>query len=508
MMTSAVFARESVVLVLDFRNDGEKRYNYYGPGIAKTIGNDLACMKTVTVITPEARRLALEEIGLSQSGILKEEIKTGTILGANYICTGHYELTKSGMKVTAEFFEIDTQSLVESFMLECTTEQFPDRKNQIAFHLVELLRKKGIALRGSKESAFDSSGKTNSNNSQAFEYYCMGLGMQHSDPVTAMEYFRKAVNADGTYIDALLEMARICNDPLSRYDEALMYVTRAESVLQERNETQSLAYAKMMEIKSSIFTNLSKLDNSLESCKAGMAVLTNIGMEGSFEHSELLNDCGLVYRKMGNPDKALECYQRSLEIKDRLGLKKSIYYAISLSNISAAHLAKSETAAAMEYCLRAKAAKKELGLEKTRTYSISLANEGAILCAARDYDKALERFSDARKILEKLDLTNTRDYANVLTNMGYVRSQCGEHAKAVSLYTDAQGIRKKIGLEKSGEYAAACMDLANILHRNLDRSCDACTWVETGTRIKREIGMEMNQPDLILIEELKLKCNR
>ena len=74
VITTPLYAKKIVISVLDFKNLGSKKYSHYCKGIAKTISSDLSSHSSITVITPEAREKAIEEIIRSQLGLTKYEI--------------------------------------------------------------------------------------------------------------------------------------------------------------------------------------------------------------------------------------------------------------------------------------------------------------------------------------------------------------------------------------------------------------------------------------------------
>ncbi len=510
MMTPSFSKGKKMVIFVDnFVNLSSKEYDHFGAGIGKTVSNDFSYVPEFTVISFSDREEALNEIAFSQSGATKTEIKPGQMLAADYTCTGKYQIKGEDLAIHASFIDVRKRKPVVSVKIIGTIHQMREKQDQIVFKIIEELKKKRFKISDIGVNDRERMTKTRERNEKAYDYYCRGLKVKYTDPGDALTYFQKAVNIDGEYADALTELADLYADHLSRFKIAAEYIDKAASVLQKRNETQSVQYARVMNVKGNVYYNLSKYQVALDSYNAGLNILENLGKADGVEYAELLNDIGNAYKSWGKYDQSRNAFEQSLKIKEKLGMSKSLPYAITLNNMAWLYFSQGNGSRALEYNKKAMKLKRDIKMAKSRSYAISLNNEAILHFAGKNFSEGYKSLEKSQKILQKLGLSGTKEYAYTLVNMGYYCSaHLKDYEKARKNYEDAQDIRKRIGQEGTLAYAATSIDIARVYHKRLGNSCAALPWMEKGMQIKRDIGAASSSSELSLMDEIKAQCGK
>ncbi len=510
MWSAQGFSQAVVIDVADFKNEGDKRYGYLGNGISRTVEADLSSHANITVVTSETRERAIRELELVQMGLLDKEIGAAELAGADYIAAGSFGVERGEFRITTKLIEVRTKRIIESLRITGPFEQIQEKQQQIAANLIRLLEGKGLLKQGTVK---ESPGSVRAPRAaDAYRYYCIGLENKQGDPRLALSYFQKAVNADPSYIEAIIECAEINNDYLSRYDSAADYIAGAEKTLQDSYRTQSVPFAMVMGLKGRIFFNMSqkdaaKLNVALQSYLSGMNVLEHVGRKKSFVYSEILNDYGIALKKRGKFGESVSAFREALDIKKELGMDSNVFYAVTLHNLANVYFSAGERRKALDLCRRSLALKERLGLSPAKTYAVSLNTLGVMCCASNNHDEAITAFNHSAKIFANLGLKRTADYATNRANAAFAFRAKKEFREARSLYLEAQSIRERLGLENSLDYAQTGLDLAGMLHADMNDPCAALEHAARALSVKKRF-LPVTGADSLMVEQIRAACSR
>lgn len=115
----------------------------------------------------------------------------------------------------------------------------------------------------------------------------------------ALEHYEKALELDETFVEAMLNAAETCIQPLEEWDRAIEYV---ESALEWIAEDEELADALLLEVEA--YFGKKDLDGA-------RGVLARVP-KGPFENPALTFAVGRAYFDLGMPDEALPHLERAL----------------------------------------------------------------------------------------------------------------------------------------------------------------------------------------------------
>jgi tetratricopeptide (TPR) repeat protein len=267
----------------------------------------------------------------------------------------------------------------------------------------------------------------------------------------------------------------------------------------------------VMDLKGRIFSNMAqkdaaKLNVALQSFRSGMNVLEHIGRKKSFIYSELLNDYGIALKKCGKIGESVSAF-RALDIKKDLGMDSSLFYAMTLHNLANVSFVAGERRKALNLCRQSLALKERLGLSSAKTYAVSLNTLGVMCYASGSHDEAITAFNHGAKLFGNLGLKRTADFATNRSNAATAFRAKKEFREARSLYLEAQSIRERLRLDDSLDYAQTGLDLARMLHGDMNDSCAALEYAARALSVKKRFTAA-TESDNLLLEQIRASCSR
>jgi len=135
-----VFSTQPTIAVLDFENNSflnPEEYNPLSRGLAEIMITELGQIKTIHMVEREKLRSILDELKLSQSGLVSQEssIKVGKLLGAQHLVFGGYIVTlNKKIRIDVRIVEVETGLVIKAGEVTGKTKQ--------VFSLVQKLSKK------------------------------------------------------------------------------------------------------------------------------------------------------------------------------------------------------------------------------------------------------------------------------------------------------------------------------------------------------------------------------
>jgi len=330
------------ILVHPFENTGDKEYSWISAGMTDTVISDLTRIQNISVVSNQDRKKVLEEAKFIFSGLAEEDkmIKLGKLTGANVIFTGSYLVSGSRLRVHARLVNVETGKVESSTKIDGTLNGIFDLQDKVVFSLMGESEKitiadvKPVKLTKQDRKKIEKKSKPKLT---AYEWYSKGLEVQDTNPKEALTNFKKALDIDPNYTDALMRAGWTAGYTLNLFSEALGYLEKAERVFRGRNETKSSGYAALMNNTGIVYASKGHLDRALEYFLGSQSIYDRLGLQSTADYAALMNNIGTVYKGKGLLDRALEYYINAQAIRDMLGLHNIPGYAGLMNNIGSVY---------------------------------------------------------------------------------------------------------------------------------------------------------------------------
>jgi tetratricopeptide (TPR) repeat protein/TolB-like protein len=467
------------ILVHPFENTGDKEYSWISAGMTDSVITDLTHIQNISVVSNQDRKKALEEMKFVFSSLAEEDkmIKLGKLTGANVIFTGSYLVSGNRIRVYARLVNVETGKVESSTKIDGTIDGIFDLQDKVVFALIGETEKitiadiKPVNLTEQDKKKIEEKPKPKS---AAYEWYAKGLEVQDTNPKEALTNFKKALDIDPNYTDALMSAGWTAGNTLNLFSEALGYLEKAERIFKGRNETKSAGYANLIMNTGIVYWKKGQLDRALEYYLNCQSIMDRLGLQNTADYANLMMNIGIVYQHRGQLDRALEYYLNSQSIMDRLGLQNTAGYANLMMNIGIVYWKKGQLDRALEYYLNCQSIMDRLGLQNTAGYANLMMNIGIVYWKKGQLDRALEYYLNCQSIRDRLGLQNTADYANLMMNIGIVYQHRGQLDRALEYYLNCQSIMDRLGLQNTADYANLMMNIGIVYWNKgqLDRALE------------------------------------
>jgi len=467
-------AKNMIILVHPFENTGNKEYAWISAGMTDTVITDLTRIKNVSVVSNADRKKILEEAKLVLSGLTAEDkiIKLGKLSGANVIFTGSYLVSGNRIRVHARLVNVETGKIESTTRIDGTLDGIFDLQDKVVFTLmgetekVQIADIKPVTVTDEDKKAIKEKPKPKVN---AYELYSKGLELQGSDPNGALAKFRKALDIDPDYADALRNAGFTAGTTLNLFSEAFGYLERAERLLKNRNEINTANYADLIMTIGDVYLRKGQLDGSMEYYLNAKSTYHDLSLQDTSRYATILMNIGLVFQRQGRLDNALEYQLNAKSIYNSLSLQNTVDYANLLLNIGTVYQEKGQLDSSMEYYLSAKSTYSSLSLQKTSGYASIMIDIGNVYLNKGRLDDALEYYLNAKSIYNNLNLQSTDHYANLMTNMGILYQNKGRLNDALEYYLNAKSIYDRLHLQSTVAYAIIINNLASLYEQQGQR---------------------------------------
>jgi TolB-like protein/tetratricopeptide (TPR) repeat protein len=475
LSTTPCPAKQMNILVHPFENTGDKEYSWISAGMTDTVISDLARIKDISVVSNQDRKKVLEEMKFVLSGLVEEErmIKLGKLTGANVIFTGSYLVSGSRIRVHARLVNVETGKVESSTKIDGTLNSIFNLQDKVVFTLMDETEKITIAdikpVKITQQDIKKIEDKPKPSVT-AYEWYAKGLKVQDTNPKEALTNFKKAIDIDANYTDALKEAGYTTGNTLNLFGEGLGYLEKAVIVSKGRDETNSSDYANLLNSIGLVYDGNGQRDRALEYYVESKTIHDSLGLQNTVAYSNLMNNIGLVYESKGQLDRALEYYLKSKIIRDSLGLQNTAGYAVLMNNIGIVYDNKGQLDRALEYYLNSQSMNERLGLHNTADYANLMNNIGIVYTNKHQPDRALEYLLKSKIVQDSLGLQNTARYANLMNNFGNVYLNGGQLDRALEYYLNAQSMYERLGLQNTNSYANLTFNMALLYERKGQRN--------------------------------------
>jgi tetratricopeptide (TPR) repeat protein len=147
----------------------------------------------------------------------------------------------------------------------------------------------------------------------AYEWYAKGLEVQDTNPKEALTNFKKALDIDPNYTDALMKAGVTAGSTLSLFSEGLGYLERAERIFKGRNETNSSGYAVLIHNIGNVYDSKGQLDRALEYYLNSQSINDRLGLHNTAGYAMLMNNMAVLYETKGQRDMAGRYYRMAYD---------------------------------------------------------------------------------------------------------------------------------------------------------------------------------------------------
>ncbi len=501
-------AKQMNILVHPFVNTGDKQYSWVSAGMTDTVISDLTSISNISVVSNQDRKKILEEMKFIFSGLAEEDkmIKLGKLTGANIIFTGSYLVSGSRIRVHARLVNVETGKVENSTKIDGTLNGIFDLQDKVVFALmgntknITIADVKPVTLTKQDKKTIEEKPKPKLS---AYEWYAKGLEVKDTVPQEALTNFRKALDIDPNYTDALMEAGWLTGNTLNLFKEALSYLEKAERISNGRNETKSSGYARLMNNIGVVYANKGQLDRALEYYLNSQSIRDKLGLQNTAGYASLMMNIGNVYTDKGQLDRALEYYLKDKIINDSLGLKNTAGYANLMMNIGNVYAYKGQFDRALEYYLNFQFIYDSLGLQNTTSYASLMMNIGSVYGKMGQLDRALEYLLKGKIIEDSLGLQNTAGHARLMMNIGAVYGEKGQIDRELEYHLNSQSIYDSLGLQNTTSYARLMNNIGSVyqIKGQLDRALEYYLNVQS---IQDRLGLQNTADYAILMYNMAL----
>jgi TolB-like protein len=201
--SSGAVRRERTVAVVTFVNiTREPADEWIGSGIAETVTTDLKSVPGLAVIGRAQVFDALKQLGGDAPDAFDERlaIALGRQLGASWIVGGGFQRIGDSIRITAQFVDVNTGTLVRTVKVDGRIEQIFELQDRIVYELSQGLN---LAVGETEKAAIE---QDETRSVEAYEVYSRGLmnlRMATGEAIDrAIAQFERAVSIDAEYAKA------------------------------------------------------------------------------------------------------------------------------------------------------------------------------------------------------------------------------------------------------------------------------------------------------------------
>lgn len=493
-ITSPILAKTMTVLVYPFENTGDKKYSWISTGLTDSVISDFAKINDVNVISDQDRKTAMKELEFARSGMVDESTiaELGKITGANIILTGSYQVIGEKIRVNAKLMNVETSKIENSIKLDGTIDTIFDLEDKIVIGLLKETNKMNIADVKPiiiKDDILKKIEDKPTSNVSAYEFYSKGREVQDTNPVEALNFFRKALAIDPNYTSALTEAGFTAGNTLNYFSEAIDYLNRADSIFKKKGEANNEEYSNLLLTLGVLYWKMGELDKALSVDRQSKVLKEKLGLVNTLDYAILTMNTGLVYWSKGMLDQSLDFYNKAKNTMDSLGENNTSTYSLLMMNTGLIYWNRGELDTALEYFEKSKKIKDDLNLQNTTGYALLMLNMGLIYYEKNDYDQAMDYYLKDKSISESLGLQKTHDYSLVLNNIALIYWGRNDFTTALKFYNQAKQTEESLNLQNTGFYSMLLMNMGLIYdsQKDLDKALD---YYQKSKNVRDKLGLQ------------------
>ncbi len=205
-----VFAVENTLAILDFENNSifdSEKYQPLAKGLSEMMITELNQVEALQVVERQKLRSLMDELKLSQSGILSEEssVEVGKMLGAQHLVFGSYMVTPDKkIRIDVRIVNVETGLTIKASQVT--------GKEKELFSLIVKLSKKiledlDVRMTKAEEDLFDRSESLEMNNAVLFS---MALELEDRGLLTdAKICYEKLIEIEPKFRPAIIRLEQL-----------------------------------------------------------------------------------------------------------------------------------------------------------------------------------------------------------------------------------------------------------------------------------------------------------
>lgn len=194
---------ETTLAVLDFENNSFFNPEEYGPlskGLAEIMITELNQLQSLHVVERQKLRSLLDELKLSQSGIVSAEssVRVGKMLGAQHLVFGGYMVTlDEKIRIDVRIIEVETGLTIKAGEVTGKTKQVLSLVKKLS---KKILKDLNVRMTKREEKSFNESQKLDM---KAVVLFSKGLEFEDGEEwEKAREYYRKTLQVEPQFQQA------------------------------------------------------------------------------------------------------------------------------------------------------------------------------------------------------------------------------------------------------------------------------------------------------------------
>jgi len=202
IMTQKTTANPTTIAVLDFENHSlfdKDSYNPLSKGLSEIMITELSRVGSLQVVERRKLQTLLDELKLSQSGLLQEEtLNVGKILGAEHLLFGAFMVTMHDqIRIDLRIVDTETGLTVKADQVTGKTSKILSLMKKLG---KKIIRNLNIKMTSQEEKTFDASDTVNF---KAMLFYSQGLVFEDSgDTVRAIQSYERALEIGSKFPQA------------------------------------------------------------------------------------------------------------------------------------------------------------------------------------------------------------------------------------------------------------------------------------------------------------------
>jgi tetratricopeptide (TPR) repeat protein len=463
-----------IIAVFPFENiQKDPVYDWIGTGIMETVITDLMKIKEWVVLDRANLEKNLKEIQFSLSDLAdeKKQLKVGSMLSANVLVTGSYQIMGKTILINVRFIETETNRVIKASKLQGDLEtSLFELQSKIVYMLVndinEYNASKSIVTADINDDLKNKIDEIPTNNLKALEYYTQARNaFFKADFTQAEELALKAVKQDSEYFDALLLLAEIGIEQ-AQYNKAIEYSAEA-SKQAGKGSNADFRSVTLFSVKGLISQKMGRYTESVNNYTSALTLSKKVFGEEHPHTAMVYYHIGWVYVLQDKYNDALSFYNRALSIYEKAFGTQNIETAYIYHHIGWAyqHFEQSEQQdKALSYFEKARKIYEDVYANQHTRLGVLYFNIGSVYSAKGMYSEALRFYNKAAAIQERLIGTEHVDTSYTYAGFAWVYCQLGKLKEALEFALKALKIQEKILGSEHDHTAGTYNTLATIYY--------------------------------------------
>jgi len=207
------FSTQPTIAVLDFENNSffnPEEYNPLSRGLAEIMITELQQVKTIHVVERAKLRSILDELKLSQSGLVSQEnsIRVGKLLGAQHLVFGGYIVAMNEkIRIDVRIVEVETGLVIKAGEVTGKAKQILSLVQKLS---KKILKDLNIKMTKAEEQTLEKSQKLDM---KAVVLFSKGIEFEDKNQrEKAIEFYNKALAIEPEFRQAKMRIQKLTEE--------------------------------------------------------------------------------------------------------------------------------------------------------------------------------------------------------------------------------------------------------------------------------------------------------